>query len=47
MMKKIISLIMVLISLLSIVPLNAFAVNEVEASEIIQLENGNYIKVTT
>ena len=47
MMKKIISLIMVLISLLSIVPLNAFAVKEVEAAEIIQLENGNYIKVTT
>lgn len=46
-MKKTISLILVLISLLSIVPLNAFAANEVETAEMIQLENGSYIKVTT
>ena len=47
MTKRVISLFLVLISLLSILPLSVFAINESPDADVIFLEDGNYIVVTT
>lgn len=45
-MKKLVAVLLVLISLVSIVPLNVFATNEVENNQVIWLEDGNYMLVS-
>lgn len=46
-MKKTISILMVLISLFSMISLNAFAANGAANDDIVRLEDGSYIVVTT
>ena len=45
-MKKLIAVLLALICLMSVVPLNVFAANEVENDQVIYLEDGNYMVVT-